>query len=191
MLVLVFLATAAGYGAAAIERRHRFGGIIVVALGIFAAAEAFAAPIVLNGTDEETRYVTPPPRVYPAEDAPAVYRFLETLPEPGTVVVEFPFGEYAYELRYVFYSTVHWHKLLNGYSGNYPLSYNINATFLRHPLDNRTAAWETLKASGATHAIVHSKYYRGDEGTKIGRWLVEHGAAQAGDFEGDQVFVLR
>jgi len=121
---------------------------------------------------------------------PAAYRLLKTQPA-GTVVVEFPFGEWAYELRYVFYSTAHWHPLLNGYSGHFPLSYHNNATFLRHPLDDPGRSWDTLIASGATHAIVHGKYYRDEEGDGIAAWLSEHGAKQIGEFEGDRVFALR
>jgi hypothetical protein len=191
MLVVLFLAIAAGCGAAAIERRHRFGGAIALGLGAFAVVEAFAAPITLNGTVEDTRYAMPPARVYTGEEVPGVYQFLKGVSAPGTVVVEFPFGEWAYELRYVFYSTAHWHPLLNGYSGHFPLSYNMNATHLRHPLDYPDASWTTLMKSGATHAIVHAQYYRDDEGEKIGRWLSARGAKQVADFNGERVFVLR
>ena len=161
MLGVLFLAIAAGCGAAAIERRHRLGRAIALGLGAFAVVEAFAAPITLNGTVEDTRYATPPARVYTGDEVPGVYRFLKGISAPGTVVVEFPFGEWAYELRYVFYSTAHWHPLLNGYSGHFPLSYNMNATHLRHPLDYPDASWTTLMKSGATHAIVHAQVLPG------------------------------
>jgi hypothetical protein len=191
MLVVLFLSIAAGLGSAVVERRFRRGGAIAVAIGAFAVVEAFAAPIVVNGTSAEGRYATPPARVYTGEQVPGVYRFLKSLPAPGTVVVEFPLGEWAYELRYVFYSTAHWHPLLNGYSGHFPLSYNMNATHLRHPLDYPDASWDTLMRSGATHAVVHGPYYRDDEGERIGRWLIEKGARRVGEFDGDQVFALR
>ena len=155
MLVMLFLSIGAGLGAAALESRFRRGGAIAVVLAALAVAEAFAAPIGVNGTVAEGRYATPPARVYTGEQVPAVYRFLKSLPAPGTVVVEFPLGEWAYEVRYVFYSTAHWHPLLNGYSGHFPLSYNMNATHLRHPLDYPEASWDTLMRSGATHAVVH------------------------------------
>jgi hypothetical protein len=191
MLVVLFLAIGAGCGAAAIEARHRHGRGVVMALALFAVVEALAAPITINGTVEEPRYVKPPDRVYTGQDVPAVYRFLQTLPSPGTVVVEFPLGEWAYELRYVFYSTAHWHPLLNGYSGHFPLSYNMNATHLRHPVDSPDAAWQTLMKSGATHAIVHLQYYRDDEGEKIVTWLNARGAKQIADFGSDRIFALR
>lgn len=191
MLVMLFLSIAAGIGAAAIERRFRRGGLIALALAAFAVIEAFAAPIVVNGTVAEGRYAMPPARVYTGDEVPGAYRFLATLPSPGTVVVEFPLGEWAYELRYVFYSTVHWHPLLNGYSGHFPLSYNLNATHLRHPLDNPDAAWDTLMRSGATHAVLHLPYYLDDEGERIGKWLSAKGARHVGEFDGDLVFQLR
>jgi hypothetical protein len=191
MLVVLFLAIAAGCGAAAIERRYRFGGRIALALGAMAVVEAFAAPITINGTAVETTYATPPARVYTGENVPAVYRYLKTLPAPGTVIVEFPLGEWSYEARYVFYSTAHWQPLLNGYSGHFPLSYNLNATHLRHPLDYPDASWQTLMKAGATHAVVHEQAYRDDEGKRIGEWLIDHGAKQVAGFEGDRVFALR
>jgi hypothetical protein len=191
MLVMLFLSITAGIGSATIERRFRRGGIIAVALAAFAVIEAFAAPIVVNGTVAEGRYAMPPARVYTGDESPGAYRFLATLPSPGTVVVEFPFGEWAYEQRYVFYSTVHWHPLLNGYSGHFPLSYNLNAIHLRHPLDYPEASWNTLMKSGATHAVVHLPYYVDDEGGRIGRWLTAKGARQVGEFDGDVVFQLR
>ena len=191
MLVMLFLSATAGIGAAAIEQRVRRGGAVVVALGAFAVIEAFAAPIVVNGTVAEGRYAIPPARVYTGDDVPGAYRFLAGLPAPGTVVVEFPLGEWAYEQRYVFYSTVHWHPLLNGYSGHFPLSYNVNAIHLRHPLDYPDASWDTLMRSGATHAVVHLPYYLDDEGPRIGKWLTAKGARQVGEFDGDVVFQLR
>jgi hypothetical protein len=191
MLVVLFLSVVAGLGAAALERRFRRGGAIAMVLGAVAVAEAFAAPIVINGTVAEGRYAMPPSRVYTGEQVPGAYRFLKTLPAPGTVVVEFPLGEWAYEVRYVFYSAAHWHPILNGYSGHFPLSYNLNATHLRHPLDYPDASWATLTRSGATHAVLHLSYYQDDEGVRIGKWLEAKGAKMVGEFDGDKVFALR
>ena len=39
---------------------------------------------------------------------------------PARVITEFPFGDPAWELRYVYYSTVHWKRIVNGYSGGFP-----------------------------------------------------------------------
>jgi hypothetical protein len=61
--------------------------------------------------------------------APAVYRFLSTLPD-SSVVVELPLGEPAFDVRYMFYSTLHWKKLVNGYSGGAPMGYEQLTTAL-------------------------------------------------------------
>ena len=79
-------------------------------IGLFAVAESIAAPIVLNGTGPEADYATPPSHMFTGDQVPPVYRFLKTLP-PETVVAEFPLGQWTYELRYMFYSTAHWHPL--------------------------------------------------------------------------------
>ena len=190
MLVVLFLCIVAGFGAAFGERRVRRGPALILALGIAAVAEGFAAPIVLNGTAGEGGYAAPPPRVYTGDAVPGVYQFLKSLPA-GTVVAEFPFGEWTYELRYVFYSTHHWHPLLNGYSGHFPLSYSTRANYLRHPLDVPELAWEELFRVGTTHAVVHSSLYVDNEGSRIGDWLVRHGARLVAEFDGDRVFALR
>ena len=102
MIVMLFLSSAAGLGVAAMERRFRSGGAIAVGLGALAVVEAFSAPITINGTVAEGRYATPPARVYTGDEVPGAYRFLKSLPAPGTVVVEFPLGEWAYELATCF-----------------------------------------------------------------------------------------
>jgi hypothetical protein len=191
MLAMLFLSIAAGLGAAAIERRFRSGGAIAVVLGMLAVCEALAAPIVINGTVAEGRYAMPPERVFIGDEVPGAYRFLKSLPAPGTVIVEFPLGEWEYERRYVFYSTAHWHPLVNGFSGQFPVSYSMNATHLRYPLDTPDASWETLMRSGATHAVVHGGFYRDDEGDRIGQWLSGRGARLLGEFDGDWVFQLK
>ena len=191
MIVILFLATAAGFGAAAIERRVRRGTAIAAGLTLLVLSESFAAPIIVNGSSAESGYAAPPPRVYTGSQVPPVYRFLNTLPAPGTVLVEFPFGEWGYELRYMFYSTNHWHPLLNGYSGTFPLSYSRRGALLRHPLDSPDLAWKGLLEDGATHAVVHESLYKDDEGAAIGRWLAERGATLVSDTDGDKVYALR
>jgi hypothetical protein len=191
MLVMLFLSVAAGFGALAVERGLRHGAAVVLLLGSFAVAEAIAAPIVVNGTAAVTEYADPPSRMFTGAQVPPAYRFLKTLPSPGTVVVEFPFGEWAYELSYVFYSTEHWHPLLNGYSGTFPLSYSLRASLLRRPADNPDSAWESLATSGATHAVVHERSYRNGQGEAVSQWLSTHGARLVAEFDGDRVYELK
>ncbi|HKY23202.1 MAG TPA: hypothetical protein VJM31_18445 [Vicinamibacterales bacterium] len=191
MIAMLFLATTAGFGAAVIERRFRRGGAITALLAVLVLSESYAAPIIINGSAAEGGYLAPPPRVYTGTEIPSVYRFLKTLPAPGTVLVEFPFGEWGYEVRYMFYSTNHWHPLLNGYSGMFPLSYNLRGVLLRHPLESPDLAWKTLLEDGATHAVVHHRLYKDGEAVAISQWLAEHGAKPIAEFDGDAVFSLR
>ena len=189
--VTLFLAIAAGFGAAVIERRFRRRGAVAAILALLVLSESFAAPIIMNGSSAEGGYAAPPPRVHTGDQIPSVYRFLRSLPAPGTVVVEFPFGEWGYEVRYMFYATNHWHPLLNGYSGTFPLSYSLRGALLRHPLDSPDLAWQRLLEDGATHAVVHEGLYKNDEGRAIGMWLVERGARLVSETDGDRVFQLR
>ena len=191
MLVTLFLAVGAGVGAAGLEKRFARFGLVPLLFSLAVLSESFAAPIVLNGTKAEGGYRVPPPRVYTGREVPAVYRFLEALQRPGTVLVEFPFGEPGYEVRYMFYSTTHWHPLLNGYSGTFPLSYGLRSALLRHPLQNPERAWERLREDGATHAVVHSSLYAGTEGADIGGWLLSRGAKMVSSTDGDLVFQLK
>ena len=64
--------------------------------------------------------------------------------DPGTVVVELPFGEPAYELRYMYVGLSHRGRLANGYSGIFPASYRARTAALRAPWTNPDAAWQAL-----------------------------------------------
>jgi hypothetical protein len=191
MLTMVFLSITAGFGALEIERRARLGAAIILLLGLFAVAESIAAPIVINGTGPEADYATPPSRMMMGDQVPPVYRYLKAQPSPETVVAEFPLGQWTYELRYVFYSMAHWHPLINGYSGTFPLSYDLHAAVLRRPEDNPDEAWGALLTSGATHAVVHENFYKEGRGKAVSAWLASHGARLAAEFDGDKVFLVK
>ena len=199
MLTMVFMAVVAGFGALDIERPStssgqggsRMRGLIVILLGLFAVAESIAAPIVINGTGPEADYATPPSHMMTGDQAPPVYRYLKGLPAPQTVVAEFPLGQWTYELRYIFYSTVHWHPLINGYSGTFPLSYDVRAAVLRKPEDDPERAWSAIVAAGVTHVVVHERFYKDDRGRAVSAWLLDRGARLAADFNGDKVFSLK
>ncbi|MSO55824.1 MAG: hypothetical protein EXQ55_02725 [Acidobacteria bacterium] len=191
MLVMVFLSIAAGFGAQAIETRFRRGALVAVLVGLFAVAESIAAPIVINGTGPEADYATPPSRMFTGDQVPPVYRFLKTLPAPGTVIAEFPLGQWTYELRYIYYSTEHWHPLINGYSGTFPLSYGLRASRLRKPEESPETAMESLTTAGVTHAVVHENFYKDGQGQAVSAWLASHGGKLIAEFDGDKVFALK
>lgn len=191
MLVALFLAILGGYGAAGLERRLGRRGVVVLAAGALFMVEATAAPIALNvgfdtpGLLPPVRFVRLGPNVAP------VYRYLATLPADA-VVVEFPFGEPAYETQYMFYSVYHWRPLLNGYSGGVPLTYAHLADLLRRPELAPERAWQALIDAGATHAVVHqTAYLPGTEEEKeVIDWLLQHHAVEVAVLRTDRVFAL-
>jgi hypothetical protein len=188
MIVALMLAVLGGYGASAIARRR--GGRIV--LGVLAAAflyEAGAAPFVINGMSPVRGFNTPEPRLFPGSRAPAIYRTVTQLPA-GTVLAEFPIGQTDFDLRAMFYSTVHWRPLVNGYSGFFPLHYG-RATFAlneipRHP----SLSIDTLRELGATHVIVHEGAYLDAEGRETSAVLRENGAHEVFRDGGDVLLAL-
>jgi len=187
MLVMLFLAILAGLGAAAIERRWRRGGIVALVLGLCVLVEAGAAPILVNGMGPEADYVTPPAQM---SQIPPVFPFIKTLPR-DSVIAEFPFGQWTFELRYMYYSTRHWRPLINGYSGNFPLSYQLMAEALRRPTQNPERAWQALAGSGATHVVLHQGAYKeAAEAAAVVDWLETRGARPVANFGTDHVFAL-
>jgi len=187
MIVLLFLAVLAGFGAAGIEGRFRRGRFVTVGLGLLFLIEATAAPIVLNDVWAEPDFRPPPSRVYVGEASPPVYNLVAGLPETA-VVVEFPFGSAPYELRYMFYSTKHRRRLVNGFSGSLPSSYLARQAVLRRPLAHRDKAWAVLRTSGSSHAIVHEDSWRRGKGTKVSAWLESHGAKRLATLGSDVLF---
>ena len=110
---------------------------------------------------------------------------------PGTVVAEFPLGQWTYELRYIYYSTEHWQPLINGYSGTFPLGYGLLASQLRKLEQNPEIAFESLMTAGATHAVVHENFYKDGQGKAVSDWVAGHGGKLVGEFDGDKVFALK
>jgi hypothetical protein len=88
---------------------------------------------------------------------PPVYDWLRT--QPPSVVLELPmiYPDIALEPKYMYFSTFHWHKLVNGYSGFSPPSYarlfDLMSTF---PND---AALAELDRRGVDFVIAHGAFY--------------------------------
>ena len=162
MLVALMLAVLAGYGAQSVARYRGGVAVLAVLCGLF-LLEATSVPFTLNGMAPVRDLVTPEARVYPPQQAPAVYREMARQPE-NSILVVLPLGQADYDLRAVYYSTIHWRPIVNGYSGFFPPDYGLLMTALseipRHP----EVSLEALRASGATHAIVHESAYQDAEG---------------------------
>jgi len=187
MIAGLFLSVLAGYGMLALRR----GQLVLAMIGILILAEGAAAPMELNlaWAQNET---TPPARVFPAASAPPVYARVASLPD-GSAITEFPFGDAAWEIRYVYYSHAHWKPITNGYSGGFPPNYKVRmARFQRVGLDPE-ASWRALVDSGTTHVVVHPAAFRDPAAAAaVEAWLQSHGARLVEAFEDrDALYAIR
>ena len=190
MIVALGLAALAAYGAAAIGRWRRGVAAIAVACALI-VLESAAVPMPMNGNDTGFKQpaLAPLPDVVAIDRIPPVYRFVAELPA-SAALVELPFGEVGYELRYMFYSTSHWRPLVNGYSGSAPDEYGLISERLKDLAIRPEVAWTALGASGATHAVVHEGAYTDGRGIGVSRWLRANGAREIASVGQDRVFEL-
>jgi len=86
---------------------------------------------------------------------PAIYAELPHAPQPA-VLAEFPAGPFD-DFPYIYFSTFHWLRLVNGNSGFFPPSY---AAFIR---ETRTfpdeASLAYLRERGVEYVAVHGAFY--------------------------------
>ena len=186
MIVAFALAVLGGLVVARIPR-HRW--IATAALATLFLLEANPRTFLVNGTSPLTEFATPEPRVYRPARAPAIYHDLALTP-PDSVVLELPFGEPDYDVRAVYYSTVHWKKLVNGYSGFFPPHYSRLAAMLNAIARDDDVAWRALEEIGVTHVIVHEEAYLDDGAARFSAWLTAHGAAEISRRGRDVLFEL-
>jgi hypothetical protein len=141
----VFITLLAGLGMARAMRRlpPRAGGIVAAALIGFAVFE-------LKPTYQLMPTSTEMPSVYDA------------LPDGGeAVLVELPLpahdGEYWIDPTYLYYSTFHGRRLLNGYSGFIPVWYpRLVVAGREFPSEDAIAVF---KKAGAQYLIIHEEFY--------------------------------
>lgn len=190
MIVTLGLAALAALGIASIDRRHRGRvGVLAAALMVL---EAIAVPIPINqnATDYKQAGLAPlPASLATGSAAPPVYRFLAQLP-PSAVVMELPLGEPAFDVRYMFYSMLHWRRLVNGYSGGAPEQYEMLTESLKDLATRPDRAWQAIADSTATHAIVHEASYTDAAGRRLSEWLRTRGAREIATFGSDRVFLI-
>ena len=190
MLFMLFLAALAGFGAQYLERRGRRGAGLVLLLGVVFLIEVDAAPIKVNGTGDAAGLSRPQAYVLPGPVTFDIYRAASSLP-PDVLIAEFPFGDSAYDLRYMYYSTTHWRRLLNGYSGTFPPWY-VDAVRILGSVPNARLdeARRFLARAGVTHAIVHERSFLEDNGARTSAWLRAIGGREVANFDGDRLFDL-
>ena len=190
MIAGLFLAVVAGYGALRVLRiaSPRAQVAIVSVLSVLILAEGAAIPLEINHTWNQNEAV-PPARVMKYSEAPPVYARAASLPA-GTAITEFPFGDAAWEIRYVYYSAVHWKPITNGYSGNFPPSYTARIARLHVVDKDPEGAWKSLKDSGTTHVIVHrNAFAKSADADTVESWLKAHGARELERFDDGDVLL--
>ncbi|MBI4487415.1 MAG: hypothetical protein HY655_15530, partial [Acidobacteria bacterium] len=170
----------------------------LIALGAFFLLEATHVPFTVNGMTPLRDFTTPEARLYRPARAPAVYHAMARQPayvasglnRTEVAVIELPLGSPDYDLRAMYYSTVHWRPLVNGYSGLFPPHYArlqiALAGIPRHP----EQALDALRASGATHLILHEGAYLDDEGPATAAVLRRAGAVELFRDGSDALFRL-
>jgi hypothetical protein len=179
MVLMLALATLAAMGVMVLTcawpvlGRLAAGAALLVHLGLYGAAPFPRDVAVGVGTLRPV-----PASLDPAGPVAPIYERLRMVTDPTAVVVEFPFGEPAYELRYMFAGLAHQRRLVNGYSGIFPPSYRARLRPLRTPWNDHPAAWAAL--APATHAVVHEEAWAPAEADAVRRWLVEGGAQPLG-----------
>ena len=92
------------------------------------------------------------------------------------VLVELPIGLLSYDARYMFCSSGHWRRLVNGMSGVFPDRYPAAASSIMATHVKGRALWDAVTQTGATHVIVHRGAWRDGTGTRIAGWLESIGA---------------
>jgi hypothetical protein len=195
MIAGLFLAVVAGYGA----RLFTFNMKLVTVVSVLVLAEGAAIPMARNLTWNQNEAV-PPARIFPGHSpgrrslgagVPAVYKRVAALP-PGSAITELPFGDAAWEIRYVYYAHTHWKPVTNGYSGAFPPSYKERVARLQRIGVDPDAAWQALRASGTTHVIVHkAAFAKPGDAEAVEAWLRSRGATEVERFEdGAMLFAL-
>jgi hypothetical protein len=138
------LAILSGYGLARVLRRWPSARVPIVAVTLLAVMIEARPRIEL---------------VSPWREPPASYATL--IGAPTSVLAEFPLPEehvfFFSEFAYVYFSSWHWHKLVNGQSGWLPPSYDELMTRARSsPSDE---AVEYLRSRGVEYISVHGSFY--------------------------------
>ena len=190
MIVTLGLAALAALGVASMDRRGQGRAGAIAGALILLEALAIPMPINQNSTDYTQAGLAPlPASVAIGSTAPEVYGFVAQLPSTA-VVMELPLGEPAFDVRYMFYSTRHWKRIVNGYSGGAPQEYRMLTESLKEVTARPDYAWQGIVASTATHAIVHEASYTNDGGRHLSAWLRTRGAHEIAAFGTDRVFSI-
>ena len=199
MIAGLFLAVLAGFGARVLLQALKPPSLrgleplspqalVTGLLAVLILAEGAATPMEIDRTWNQNEAV-PPAYVMPYSAAPPVYARVKALPA-GTAITEFPFGDAAWEIRYVYYAAAHWKPITNGYSGGFPPRYKERVARLQRIATNPEAAWQSLKDSGSTHVVLHRNAFANSaDADTVEGWLKAHGARELERFPDNDILL--
>ncbi|MEP6782128.1 MAG: hypothetical protein ABI983_00580 [Acidobacteriota bacterium] len=191
MIAGLFLAVLAGYGMQLLLGQVASRTLQAVTMALIAALillEGAAIPLEINRTWNQNEAV-PPARVMKYSEAPPVYARVAALPA-GAALTEFPFGDAAWEIRYVYYAAAHMKPITNGYSGAFPPKYKERVARLQRIAKDPEAAWLSLKNSGSTHVVVHrNAFANAADADTVENWLKAHGAKEIERFPDNDILL--
>jgi hypothetical protein len=176
----LWAAVQAGFGIV-ILMRWRFGPAIVSVVLVLGLAVVWPTTFPLNRSRPSEGLAAAPAYLEPSPRLPAIYEQVERL-SSDAVLIELPFGDPWYDLRYMFFAAVHQRRLANGYGDVLPASFHARRRVLRQPLLDREASTHAL--IGATHVLVHRRAWQDETGTAITTWIEAiggHAVATADD----------
>lgn len=185
-IAATLLSVLGGIGAAWLARWRL--ALIPVGLAVaLVTRTGWQPPFPLDGPLTSITLAATPAYLRPSAAMPRIYQFVATTPRDA-VIAELPFGDLGYEIRYTYFTAAHRRRLLNGYSGVLPPSYEARRAVLAAPLGNPDAAWTAL--APATHVLVHDGGWRDDTGTGVRAWLDARGARVVASADGAWLYAL-
>jgi hypothetical protein len=167
IVVLAAIAVLAGFGMRALRGRipARYAGLSRAAIPLVVAL--LVLDYVPTGIPLHEVAPDPPP-------SRSVYAAIRSL-GPGAVV-DLPTPRTnslpGYDTWYAYWSRLHWHPLVNGYSGFYPPAYMQTLSALTGFPDDRSLA--RLDSLGVRYVVVHRAHYSDDQFRAIVRKMVDH-----------------
>jgi hypothetical protein len=115
-------------------------GLAVASLALVLLAEAIPRPIHWVQLLDE-------------KDFPDVYKWIAGRSDVKALI-EIPMRAYWHETPYMYYSTLHWKPIVNGYSSFIPPSYDRISGAVQRFLPDADAV-DLLAATGVSHIVVH------------------------------------
>ena len=187
MLVVLWLAVAVAYPAAALARRARWGAALVALLALAAVVESRPTTFAVNSPFYEPD-VAPLDMTHRLRAAEPLYTKLRELPRG--VLVELPWGTTGWDIQFMHAQRRHGWPLVNGFSGYFPQTH-MRSGLIKDALDSPERGWWAIERTGATHVIVHEWAFRSiDRGKRVSQWLRDNGAVEVAATENDTLFRL-